>query len=338
MIICYQFMFLEHHVPAADNRPLDLTQLRAVLAVRESGTVTLAAEQLGLSQPAVSRLVAALEDELGFVVFERSRRRMVLSERGAKFLDEAQSALRSMARLAVLAGELRRGSHGLLRVGAIAPLALGLVARAVAIHARRIANITVEIEVLGRQAQLEELRAGRLDIALAAMPFSGSGLRVEPILEADAVCLLRSDHRLAHRAELRPADIADEALVLGRPESIVRQRLDDTFRQSNLAQKVASVADNTPLVMALVSAGVGVAVTHAFPEDALPTNVVTRRFRPRIPFTYAIVTQAGDFRSLAIAEFSNTLRSVAQEIQRASLSRRATRSPGRRRPGSPAER
>lgn len=313
---------------AASDRPLDLTQLRAVLAVRETGTVTRAAEHLGLSQPAVSRLIAALESELGFVVFERSRKRMVMSARGTKFLDEAQSALRSMARLAVLAGELRRGSHGLLRVGAIAPLALGLVARAVAIHSRKIPNITIEIEVLGRLAQLEELRAGRIDIALAAMPFSGAGLRIEPILEADAVCLLRSDHRLARRAELGPADIADEALVLGRPESIVRQRLDDTFRQSNLMQKVASVADNTPLVVALVAAGVGVAVTHAFPEDTLPANVVTRRFRPRIPFTYAIVTQAGDFRSLAIAEFSKTLRSVSQEIKRASVPRRKERNAG----------
>jgi len=319
MIIIYHFMQNAHLLPS--HRPLDLTQLRAVLAVREMGTVTRAAEQLGLSQPAVSRLIAALESELGFVVFERSRKRMVLSERGAKFLDEAQSALRSMARLGVLAGELRRGSHGLLRVGAIAPLALGIVARAVAIHSRRIPNITIEIEVLGRQAQLEELRAGRIDIGLAAMPFSGAGLRVEPILEADAVCLLRADHRLARRDELGPADIADEALVLGRPESIVRQRLDDTFRQSNLLQKVASVADNTPLVVALVAAGVGVAVTHAFPQDTLPANVVTRRFRPRIAFTYAIVTQAGDFRSRAIAEFSDTLRSVSQEIQRASVPR-----------------
>lgn len=312
-------------MPATANRPLDLTQLRAVLAVRDSGTVTLAAEQIGLSQPAVSRLIAALESELGFVVFERTRKRMVLSERGAKFLDEAQSAMRGMARLAVLAGELRRGSHGLLRVGAIAPLALGLVAQAIALYSRKVANITVVIEVLGRQAQLEELRAGRLDIALAAMPFSGSGLRVEPIFEADAVCLLQSSHPLARRGTITPAELADQPLVLGRPESIVRQRLDDTFRQGNHMQKVVAVADNTPLVTALVAAGGGVAVTHAFPEETLPANVVTRTFRPRIPFTYAIVTQAGDFRSLAIADFIATLRSVSREIERASLPRRAHR-------------
>jgi DNA-binding transcriptional LysR family regulator len=308
--------------PILDNHPLDLTQLRAGLAVRETGTVTGAAEKLGLSQPAVSRLVAALEAELGFVIFERRRKRLVLSERGRQFLDEAQSALRSMARLAVLAGELRRGNHGLLRVGAIAPLALGLVARAVALYTREAPTVTIEVEVLGRERQLEELRAGRIDIALAAMPFSGPGLRVEPIMEADAVCLLRADHPLARRAVLGPDDLAEEALVLGRPESIVRQRLDDTFRQRNLVQKVASVVDNTPLVVALVASGVGMAVTHAFPRDALPPNVITRGFRPRIPFTYAIVTQAGDVRSSAIAGFCRILQIAAAEMRQGGMPHR----------------
>ena len=308
--------------PILHNHPLDLTQLRASLAVRETGTVTGAAEKLGLSQPAVSRLVAALEAELGFVVFERRRKRLVLSERGRQFLDEAQSALRSMARLAVLAGELRRGNHGLLRVGAIAPLALGLVARAVALYTRETPTVTIEVEVLGRERQLEELRAGRIDIALAAMPFSGPGLRVEPIMEADAVCLLRADHPLARRAVLGPDDLAHEALVLGRPESIVRQRLDDTFRQRNLIQKVASVVDNTPLVVSLVASGVGVAVTHAFPQDALPPNVITRGFRPRIPFTYAIVTQAGDVRSSAITGFCRILQAAAAEMRQGGVRHR----------------
>lgn len=308
--------------PILDNHPLDLTQLRAGLAIRETGTVTGAAEKLGLSQPAVSRLVAALEANLGFVIFERRRKRLVLSERGRQFLDEAQSALRSMARLAVLAGELRRGNHGLLRVGAIAPLALGLVARAVALYTRETPTVTIEVEVLGRERQLEELRAGRIDIALAAMPFSGPGLRVEPIMEADAVCLLRADHPLARRVVLGPDDLAEEALVLGRPESIVRQRLDDTFRQRNLVQKVASVVDNTPLVVALVASGVGVAVTHAFPQDALPPNVITRGFRPRIPFTYAIVTQAGDVRSSAITGFCRILQTAAAEMRQGGVRHR----------------
>lgn len=298
------------------NRPLDLLQLRAALAVRETGTVTRAAGDLGLSQPAVSRLIAALESELGFQVFERHAKRMVLSERGRQFLDEGQSAMRSMARLGVVAGELRRGNHGLLRIGAIAPLAVGLVARAVAEYRRAWPKMTIDVETRGREAQFEELRAGRLDIGLAAMPFADTGLRVEPVLEADAICLLRTDHPLAYRAVLRPADLTDELLVLSRPGSIIRHRLDDIFRQAGVVQRVAAIIDSTPVGISLVGLGTGVGIMHAFPQDALPANVVSRRFSPRITFTYAMITQDDDARSAAIAQFGGTLRSVASAVRR----------------------
>lgn len=302
---------------AIDNRPLDLLQLRAALAVREAGTVTRAATHLGLSQPAVSRLIAALEAELGFLVFERLAKRMVLSERGRQILDESEAAMRSMARVRAVAGELRRGNHGLLRIGAIAPLALGLVTRAVAAHRRAWPKVTIDVEVRGRQAQLEELRAGRIDIGLAAMPIVGTGLRVEPILEADAVCLLPADHSLAHRAVLGPSDLAEEALVVGRPDSIIRQRFDDAFRQAGLVQQVAAIVDSTPVGVALVALGTGIAVTHAFPKDALPANVVQRRFRPRISFTYAMFTQDDGPRSAAVTQFGAALRTVARIARRA---------------------
>lgn len=298
------------------NRPLDLLQLRAALAVRETGTVTRAAGDLGLSQPAVSRLIAALESELGFQVFERHAKRMVLSERGRQFLDEGQSAMRSMARLAVVAGELRRGNHGLLRIGAIAPLAVGLVARAVAEHRRAWPKMTIDVEVRGREAQFEELHAGRLDIGLAAMPFAGAGLRVEPVLEAGVVCLLRTDHPLACRAVLRPADLANEPLVLSRPGSIIRHRLDDIFRQAGIVQRVAAIIDSTPVAIELVGLGTGVGIMHAFPQDSLPANVVSRRFSPRITFTYAMITQNDEARSAAIAQFGETLRRVARTVHR----------------------
>jgi DNA-binding transcriptional LysR family regulator len=175
------------------------------------------------------------------------------------------------------------------------------VARAVAVHRRVWPKMTIDVETRGREAQFEELRAGRLDIGLAAMPFAGTGLRVEPVMDADVVCLLHTDHPLARRAALTPADLADEALVLSRPGSIIRHRLDDIFRQAGVVQRVAAIVDSTPVAIALVGLGTGIGVMHAFPQDALPPNVVTRRFRPRIPFTYAMITQDDDTRSAAIA-------------------------------------
>ena len=62
--------------------------------------------------------------------------------------------------------------------------------------------------------------------------------------------------------------------------------------------------------------GTGIGVMHAFPQDALPANIVVRRFRPRIPFSYAMITQDDDTRSAAVAQFGETLRTVARTLHR----------------------
>ena len=82
-------------------------------------------------------------------------------------------------------------------------------------------------------------------------------------------------------------------------------------------QRVAAIVDSTTVAIALVGLGTGICVMHAFPQDALPPNVVSRRFRPRIPFTYAMITQDDDARSTAVAQFGATLRSVARAVHRA---------------------
>lgn len=296
------------------SRPhLDLSQIRAVMAVRDEGTVTRAAERLGLSQPAVSRLVAMLEAELGFAVFDRTRKRLVPSERGRQFLDEAQAALRSLARLSVLAGELRKGKRGLLRVGTIPSLAYGLITRAVALHARSAPDIAIEIEQQPRERLIMELQAGRIDIGLCALPVAGARLRVETVLEATALCFLRTDHRLAHADAVTPSDLCSEPLILGVEAAVLRQRLDDAFQQAGASQHVVATTDSTPLIAALVQEGTGIAVSHALPWHALPRDVTTRPFRPAIPFTYVIVTQANENQPIATRSFCSALHDAAAD-------------------------
>ena len=90
----------------------DVDRLRAALAVRDLRSVTSAADQLGLTQPAVSRLVSLLEADLGFALFARERRRLVLTERGRSYLSEAEASLGALQRLSALGRELRVGARG----------------------------------------------------------------------------------------------------------------------------------------------------------------------------------------------------------------------------------
>src|ERR1700761_5120414 len=104
------------------DRLAELGQLRAALAVLHTGSVTSAAERMGLTQPAVSRLVAALEQDLGFTLFDRERRRLIPSDKGRIYLREAEMALGALRRLGDLGRELHRGRSGLLRFAAVSAL------------------------------------------------------------------------------------------------------------------------------------------------------------------------------------------------------------------------
>lgn len=294
------------------GRHPDMSQLRAAIAVQDEGTVTAAAQSLGLSQPAVSRLVAMLEADLGFAVFERSRKRLLVTERGSRFLDEARRALAAMTRLAIAGRELAQGQRGLLRIGAIPALAHGVLAQAIGRHVRRAPDIVLDIRQLPRHEQIVGLRAGWLDAGLAALPFSASGLRVEPIGEAVAQCFLPAGHALARCGVVMPADLATETLILGRDESLLRQRVDDAFRQAGIRKRALVVTESTPLVLSLIAAGAGLSIGHAMPEAALPAGVIARRFEPRLAFTYAVMTQAAETRSSMVDLLRDTLREAGR--------------------------
>src|SRR5688500_4566650 len=113
------------HMPQPPR--FDLRLLRAAVAVREAGSVTAAAKRLGVTQPALSRLVAGLEAELGFALFTREGRQLRPAPTAMAFLDRAAAMLVGAERLGQLALAVRAGRCSVMRLAASPNLALGLL-------------------------------------------------------------------------------------------------------------------------------------------------------------------------------------------------------------------
>jgi len=291
----------------------EVDRLRAALAVRDAGGVTAAADRLGLTQPAVSRLVAVLEVELGFAVFARERRRLVLTDRGRTYLAEAEASLGGLQRLAALGRELRLGGRGIVRTAAVSVLAHGVLPGAVAALLRSEPDATVEISEVERDEQVQGLLAARFDLGLLALPLGASGLRVEVLADAEAVCFLPERHRLADRRALTPADLAGERFIGHQAGKLMRQRVDDAFAQLGLERRVVATTNSTALAAALVAAGVGLAIAHALPRASLPAGVVTRPFKPPLGFGYAAVTRTEERRGELVEALLRHVRDVLAE-------------------------
>jgi DNA-binding transcriptional LysR family regulator len=298
----------------APARLPDIGQLRAALAVWREGGVTQAAQHIGLTQPAVSRLVAALEAELGFVLFDRERRRLAVSDQGRVFLTASQAALGGLARLSELAGELRRGKSGLLRIAAVSALAHGLAPAVLAALRLTYPDLAIEMEECDRADQIDGLMSHHLDVGLVALPSGAPGLHVDMIVEADAVCLLPEGHPLASHTTLDPSALQGQRFIRLNEARLLQQLVDDAFDRMGQTRLASAVVDSTPLMIACVAGGLGLAITHRMSTFVLPKNVVARPFTPRLTFGYAALTRVAETQDEVIGSFIALARSIAADL------------------------
>lgn len=178
-----------HRKRYAARMPLDLRQLRYLVAIGEEGSITRAAERLGMQQPRLSQQIRAMEQQLGFQLFRRRPCGVELTENGRVLFEEARAILARLDRAERDARRTARGELGHLRVGIAPtapfhPLVPGIIRAFQGAHP----GVTVTLdEVLSRQA-VQGLAEARLDAAFVRADLAAeNGLTVHPLLEEPMV-------------------------------------------------------------------------------------------------------------------------------------------------------
>lgn len=200
----------------------DLRRLQALVATAQHGSFSLAADELGYAQSVVSHHVAALEQEVGIVLVDRSVRPVVLTEAGRRLEDHARTILGQVgdaeADLRALAG-LRSGT---LRMGAFLAACVTVVPPAVGRFRAALPDVDVHLEQVRSDDALERLRTGALDLAViwraaGSDEALGRGFDHEVLAEEPYRIVLPASHPLARRRRLELADLAAERFTVPRP-------------------------------------------------------------------------------------------------------------------------
>jgi DNA-binding transcriptional LysR family regulator len=298
---------------------MELRHLRYFVAVAEELHFRRAAERLYVAQPAVSEQVRKLEAELGVRLLDRNQRSVSLTVPGAAMLDEARRVLRQADIAQQAARNARDGEVGRLRVGYLPDSLPPSLPRSLAHFRAGAPGIQLVLEA-GRPLQLvEDVRQGRLDIAVVCLPVPVGGLRVTPLGVERAVAALPEAHPAGSVGDLSPEAIGDAPLVL------LPRVVDPAFYDGVIAcWREAGISPSPverlePLVepaLLAVAAGAGIGV---IPESAAARHSVPGvRFAPLTPApTCEVAAVSRDERSTSVSALLRFMRRAEQRADQA---------------------
>ncbi|MFC8236314.1 LysR family transcriptional regulator [Streptomyces sp. NPDC057284] len=249
------------------GRSVELRHLRAFLAVADAGNVTRAAAALRLTQPAVSRTLAALEQHLGVRLVDRSTHHLALTPEGVVFRDKAAAAVAAFDE-AVDSGGLRnwplRLGHAWSAFGPYTtPLLRGWQER----------YPETPLELLRIDDRTAGLTRGEVDAALLRGPVDAPGLVTEVLFSEDRVAAVTADGPLAAHATLRLADLTDGTVVLNTVSGTTTVDLWPPHARPAATLTVA----NTDDWLTAIAAGRGSGVSVASTADMHPHTGVAYR-------------------------------------------------------------
>ena len=245
------------------NSRLEVRQLRYFLAVADELHMGRAAEKLHISQPPLSRQIQQLEQQLGFALFHRRRRRLSLTEAGEQLRGDAGRWLAELDRLQDNACQVAVGRRGRLRVGFVSTALYGLLPALVRGFRRHFPDIDVELHELTGDAQQSALADGMLDLGIVLCPDPGPGLRAATLhAEPLALCLPARHPLTRRRGAIRAAWLRGEPLVCF-PRHLspgLHDRIMAVAGRSGFTFRITQHAIQMQTIIGMVSAGVGVAV------------------------------------------------------------------------------
>jgi len=248
---------------------VSVKQLRAFVAVAETGSFAQACEQLNISQPALSMAVKNLEDEVGGSLFLRSTRSLSLSPEGSAFLPTAQRLLRDWSDAFTDLQRLYSLQQGKLTIAAMPSFASTRLPAVLATYRQQFPNIDIAVRDIVMEELIEAVRAGRVELGVAFEPDDSEGLEFEALFTDRFVAVLPEAHPLLTRSRLRIKDLLGDTVITLNRGSSTRRWTEDAFARESLSPPAIFEAFQLTTVGAMVAAGLGVALVPALCEEQM---------------------------------------------------------------------
>lgn len=293
---------------------LSVRQLEAFRAFMLARTTNGAAAILGISQPAISRLIEQLEHSLRFELFDRKNGRLIPTPEADIFFEEVERTFVSVDKITEIARDIQSARMGSLTVAAMPALAHGFLPTVVARFAKHHPRARISLLVCP-SAKIEELvSAHHVDFGLGEFPFVRSSVNAAEFCRAPYVLGMPSGHRLAALREVSASDLAGVPFISLSNNTAARHTIDQQFLMANVIREQYYDAQNSGVVAGLIAQGLGVGLIDPFTaHDFHGRGIEIRPFEPQISFRVGVLHPAHRPLSRVGREFLGMLQTVRKE-------------------------
>jgi DNA-binding transcriptional LysR family regulator len=303
--------------PFSLQRPSLVSAVAPVLAqftaVARGEHLTHAAEELGISQPTLSRAMNRLEEQLGVPLFSHAGRGIQLTTHGRRLLARAEQALGVLELAGQEVAADADPEYGQVSLAYLKSLGATVPALLCAFRAAH-PNVRFRLTEASSDRMLELLRAGEVDLCLIAPLPEDRDIAAIPLLRQDVRLVVPAGHRWAARKSVRLADAASEDFVALGEEYGTRQIADALCREAGFTARISVVADAIDTVRDLVAADLGIAL--------LPHGGAPRDGTAEISLAHASGEVPAISRTLALAWPAHTIQPAAAALFRGFLTTR----------------
>ncbi|MFF2876080.1 LysR family transcriptional regulator [Gottfriedia sp. NPDC057991] len=237
---------------------MELRELEFFIAICEELHFTRAAEKLGISQPALSRQIIALEDKLGVRLFDRLGKKIAITEAGKILQEESEKIFTNIKYIYEQIGELQKVKRGKLIIGAMSE-ELSQLASVIFLEIHRM-HPYLQMKIIMSDNIEDRVIQNEIDIALTHLPLENEQLTNIPLYNEEFYLVVPFDHHLAEREKVDFEEIKDIKLVLSPKNHNCRKLIDDAAISMGFVFKPVIELTDVNSILSIVKAGIGATI------------------------------------------------------------------------------
>jgi DNA-binding transcriptional LysR family regulator len=289
-------------------------QIEAFRCLIMTGTSVGAARAMHVTQPAISRLIADLEADLGFGLFSRVGGRLNPTTAGLRFFKSVEENFLGLERLKQVADIIRDEASEALTVACMPVLATTLLPPILADFVARHPGVPIRVDSVKVPEVLVALQNHKADLALSQAFPAVAGIEVERLMHAPAQCAMPSTHRLAKKKLIRAQDLRGEKIIGWLPNSRQPYAAEQSlFAEGEDRANYTVLTDTAHTRYAMVAGGLGVSIVEPFAAKVWRAHgVVVRPFEAAIEYEYVLSYPSSGIRSDLVASFRESVLRVVE--------------------------